>query len=165
MALVTEDGTGLATAESYISVADADTYIAAYKGANATWDGATEAAKEIAARQATQYLDGLYIWKGVKAYTVQALGWPRNYAYDETGTAYTLVPTKLEQATAEVMFLIITGVSLTATVTQASQTKSKRVEGAVSVEYFDSVTYQPVFPVITRLLSDLAAMGGRTVRA
>ena len=118
MALIVEDGTGLSTAESYISVADADTYIAAYRGANATWDAAADATKEVAARQATKYLDGTNAWKGQKEFSTQALGWPRVYAYDETGTAYDGIPTALEQATAEVMFLIVTGETITETVTK-----------------------------------------------
>jgi len=113
MALVVEDGTGLSNAESYISVADADIYIAAYKGADATWDDATDAAKEIAARQATQYIDGLYNWIGEPETSTQALDWPRNYVYDELGYAVDGIPTNLEQATAEVMFLVIGGTSLT----------------------------------------------------
>ena len=74
MALVVEDGTGLSTAESYISVADADTYHS--DRGNALWTG-TDAVKEEALRQATEYLDATYDWKGSISLTTQALNWPR----------------------------------------------------------------------------------------
>lgn len=164
MALIVEDGTGLAAAESYISVTDADTYIASFKGANATWDVATVAAKEIAARQATQYLDGKYAWKGQKEYATQALDWPRAYAYDETGTEYSGVPVKLEQATAETMFLIVTGATITETVSRGTQVKREKV-GEIEVEYMDGAAQQPEYPEVNRLLSDLTIAGGRSVRS
>lgn len=159
MALIVEDGTGLSTAESYISVADADTYIAAYRGANTTWDAATDTAKEVAARQATKYLDGTSSWKGMKEFSTQALAWPRIYAYDETGIAYDGIPVALEQATAEVMFLIVTGETITETVTRGGQTVREKVD-VIEVEYSQSASVQPHFPIISRLVADLVASGG-----
>jgi hypothetical protein len=164
MALVVEDGTGLSTAESYISVADADTYIASYKGADATWDGATDATKEVAARQASKYLDGTNRWKGIKKYSTQTLDWPRVYAYDETATAYTGIPTQLEQATAEVMFLIVTGETITSTVTKSDQTIREKV-GEIEVEYVNGASIQPVYPVVNRLVADLTVAGGKIIRS
>lgn len=77
MTLIVEDGTGLSTAESYISVADADTYFAAR--ANATWAALLTAAKEAALRAATDYMEGRYgqLWKGARTSETQALSWPR----------------------------------------------------------------------------------------
>lgn len=166
MALIVEDGTGLSNAESYISVTDADTYIAAYRGANATWDGASVTDKEVAARQATQYLDGTARWKGVKEFSTQALDWPRSFAYDENNIAFDGIPTKLEQATAEVMFLIVTGETITETVTRQNQTIREKVD-VIEVEYAEGATIQPIYPIITRLISDLVISGaamGRVVR-
>lgn len=163
MTLIVEDGSGMATAESYISVADADTYIAAYKGADSTWDGATEGAKEIAARQATQYLDGAYHYQGVPETSTQALEWPRSYAYDERGYAYDGLPTKLVNATAEVMFLIVTGETITENVSKTAQTKREKV-GDIEVEYVDGATLQPAYPAVNRLLSDLLSHGGSNNR-
>jgi len=164
MALIVEDGTGLSTAESYISTADADTYIASYKGANATWDGATTAAKEIAARQATQYLDGKYAWIGQIETSTQALGWPRAYAYDEIGALIDGLPTKLVQACAEVMFLIVTGETLTENITRASQLKRKKVD-VLEKEWVDGASYQPTYPEVTRLISKLTIPRNRISRA
>lgn len=166
MALIVEDGTGLSNAESYTSVANADIYVAAYHGANVLWDGATVANKEVAARQFTQYLDGTSRWKGLKEFSTQALDWPRVSAYDENNIAFDGVPVKLEQAIAEGMFLIITGETITETVTKLSQTIREKVD-VIEVEYSEGASVQPYFPIITRLISDLVISGasmGRVVR-
>lgn len=74
MSLSVEDGTGLSTAESYVSVAECDTY-ATNNGLTA-WTG-TAAVKEVALRKATRYLDTAFRWRGVRSTTTQALEWPR----------------------------------------------------------------------------------------
>lgn len=163
MALVVEDGTGLSTAESYISVTDADTYIAAYKGADAAWDAATTTAKEIAARQAAQYIDGRYRWQGEVYSATQALDWPRNYVYEENGIMIEGIPTKLEQATAEVMFLIIGGTAITENTDKAAQTIREKV-GDIEVEYAPGASSQPSFPIVSRLLSGYTIPSGRIQR-
>jgi hypothetical protein len=80
MALVVEDGTGLANANSYISVAYADAYFT--DRANAAWGTATQQAKEAALINASSYLDirfsdnlrGIPLNPGV-----QALSFPRKH--------------------------------------------------------------------------------------
>jgi hypothetical protein len=74
MALIVEDGTGLDTAESYISVVDAATYCTAH-GLTA-WTG-TDGVKESALRNATQYIDTMYNFRSAKTYYLQALEFPR----------------------------------------------------------------------------------------
>jgi len=64
MPLIVEDNTGLANAESYISVADADVYLA--NMGRTSWAAATTAAKEIALRKATQYIDTAYSFRGAR---------------------------------------------------------------------------------------------------
>ena len=81
MTLIVEDGTGLATAESFISVADADTRRAAL-GAVAAWTALTTAQKEQALRKSAEYLEQRYSdrWKGDRIISTQALSWPRSGA-------------------------------------------------------------------------------------
>jgi hypothetical protein len=104
MALITEDGTGLASAESYISVSSADTYHSARR-APAAWISASDAEKEAALRQATEYLDAVYErrWLGVRKTQDQALDWPRYGVQDTAGweLGYDEVPIALARATAE----------------------------------------------------------------
>lgn len=74
MSIIVEDGTGLSTAVAYVAVADADAYHTAM--GNTAWTG-TDAAKEIALRRATQYLDNRYTYRGTRLTSTQALEWPR----------------------------------------------------------------------------------------
>jgi hypothetical protein len=79
MALTVEDGTIKEGAESYVTVADADTYHT--NRLNAAWGTATTPAKEAALRKATSYIDWKYVtrWKGQRVFPAQPLMWPRNY--------------------------------------------------------------------------------------
>lgn len=78
MALIVEDGTGLSTAESLCSVADADAYHL-NRGA-AAWAALTTAAKEQNLRKATDYMTQAYRlrWNGSRVTATQALDWPRH---------------------------------------------------------------------------------------
>lgn len=77
MSLIVEDGTGMETAESYASVAQADARLAALGMTN--WATITPTEKEQALRRATvamvQFFGGR--WKGTRLYRAQALDWPR----------------------------------------------------------------------------------------
>ena len=112
MALVTEDGTGQATAESYISITDASTYHNA-RG-QAAWDLLDTDVKEQSLRKATEYMLQVYRnrWKGVRMTSAQALDWPRSGVYLEpvvTGASTEfphlvdddIVPTEVDRACAE----------------------------------------------------------------
>lgn len=76
MTLVVETGAGLANAESYISIADADARHTAL--GNTAWTG-TDAVKESALRKGAEYLEQRYSsrWRGTRLLRDQALSWPR----------------------------------------------------------------------------------------
>jgi hypothetical protein len=99
--LVVEDGTGLSTANTYISNADADTYFGSHLYAT-DWTGASEANQDIALAHATRELDDYIKFEGTKATETQALQWPR---YDIHIDGYyvenTTIPQQLKDATAE----------------------------------------------------------------
>jgi len=109
VALVVETGAGSSTAESYISVADTDTYFDSKRGAASTysadWDAAstTDAIKEACLRWATRLIDKGWIWDGEKSTTTQALRWPRSYILDDEGTEIDgdVIPNDLKHAVAE----------------------------------------------------------------
>ena len=79
MTLIVETGSGSSTAESYISVADADTYHINH--GNATWATLTTTVKEQLLRKATDYMVAVYRlkWDGYRYINTQALDWPRIY--------------------------------------------------------------------------------------
>jgi len=76
MALIVEDGAGLPNAESYVSVADCQ----AYATAHGLQFAGEASALEAALRNATQYLDTAYTYRGQRQTDTQALEWPRTVA-------------------------------------------------------------------------------------
>lgn len=102
MALIVEDGTGLSTAESYISVSGANTRHTAL--GNTAWTG-TDAVKEAALRRATQYMVQSYRgrWQGYRLNTTQALDWPRHSVVVDCFTAVpsNAVPADITNACAD----------------------------------------------------------------
>ena len=103
MSIVVEDGTGLATADSYISVADASAYLANY-GEETAFDALTTPDQENALKIGTRWMDTSYggKWDGSRKYEVQALDWPRVNVEDFDGyaVASTSVPLHITYATA-----------------------------------------------------------------
>jgi hypothetical protein len=95
MAIVVEDGTGLPNSVSYASVAEADAYFLA-KG-NLVWAALTNAAKEVALVNATDYIDTrwFHALPGTRPNETQALEFPRTLG----GELY--LPKKLRVATSE----------------------------------------------------------------
>lgn len=144
MALVVEDGTGKANAESYISVADATTYHA--DRGNTAWAAlATDALREQALRNATEYMVQVYRlrWKGFRMTATQALDWPRSFVYLEpvlTGSnesypqlvSDVIVPTDVSRQCAQLALRASTG---TALIADAGQTVKKEKVGPLEVEY------------------------------
>lgn len=103
MPLIKEDGTGLANANTYANVADADAYHAANLH-DTNWSAATTPNKEKALELATRLIDGSYQFHGIKSTSVQALQWPRRWARDpDTGEDRlpNVIPPDLIRATCE----------------------------------------------------------------
>jgi hypothetical protein len=88
---------GTASSESYASVAEADDYHS--KRGNAAWAALSSDAKEQSLRKATQYLDTMYSWQGlrVRRPEEQALEWPRSYAtYGYYSVPQDTIPTRVK---------------------------------------------------------------------
>lgn len=118
MSLVVETGEGLSTAESYISVADADARHTAF--GNTAWTGAT-GVKEAALRRATAYIEQAYRdrWKGTRLYRAQALSWPRYGAcVDGFDLPSTALPAEVANACADLAVKALDG-ELNADLTRA----------------------------------------------
>lgn len=131
MALITETGTGASDAESYISVADADTYHANL--ANTAWASAATAIKEAALRKATSYIDGNYRFCGRPSSATQALQWPRiGVRINDHPLATNVIPRQLQYACAE-LALVALSESLTSAVD--SQSVASKTVGPISISY------------------------------
>jgi hypothetical protein len=156
MALIVEDGSGRVDAESYLSVAAADTYHAAF--GNSAWTGAEVAVKEAALRRATQYLDARYAWAGEPLTQTQALAWPRVIA-DLPFAKYAWPVKRVCDACAELALRALSGALFTDQLD--AQIKSERV-GPIEVEYATGANGgQTRFAVVDDLLRDLTRGAGR----
>lgn len=155
MALIVEDGTGLSTAEAYASVATADDYHAAM--GNTTWTG-TDAAKEVALRRATQYIDSAYSFRGIVSYSTQRLQWPR-VGYESRQRVETWPPRRLVEACCEAALRALTA-TLQTDVQGDAVTREK--VGEIEIEYAQR-TGQTRMPVVDALLRPYTA-GGLSLR-
>lgn len=156
MSIVVEDGTGLTTAETYVSVADADAYHTAY--GNTGWTG-TDAVKEIALRRAAQYIDARYAFRGQRITSNQALEWPR-VSYEPDGRTESWPPTRLVHACCEAALRALSD-TLQADVS-ADSIKREKV-GEIEVEYGQK-TGQTRYPVVDALLKPYATSSASVLR-
>lgn len=81
LVIIVEDGSGVANANSYISVTDADAYFGARLYSTA-WTGAVTATKNIALVQAARTLDNYIQWYGIKSDPDFTMQWPRVDIYE-----------------------------------------------------------------------------------
>lgn len=160
MALTVEDGSIVAGAESYITLAEANTYFTNRN--NATWAALSDAAKEAAIREAAQYIDGVYTFIGYIVDSDQVMAWPRTPGYDLQGRTIltTEIPQKIKDAQCE-LALEASSSSLLASYT--GETQSEKV-GSLAVSYFRGSPVKS-FPFVSVLLTDLIAGRGKLIRA
>ncbi len=106
--IVVEDGTSKTDANSYASLAAADTYHEERLHVS-DWTGATDDDKNRGLVQATRMLDELVDWNGTRVDEDQALRWPREGVYTPDGDEVDndAIPTFLSNATAEYARLLI----------------------------------------------------------
>lgn len=171
MALVFEDGSGVADAESLTSVAFADDYALRF-GATA-WALLTVGQKEVALRKATAYLQSVYFgrWAGYRSYQHQALDFPRAYVPKErslvdddsilspTGdTAFypsNEVPNEVQSATAELAIKSLIADLLP----DFDRLPRRETVGPLTVEYESNKSPVTTYPQIERMLSRFFASG------
>jgi hypothetical protein len=94
--------------DTYVTVAEADAYVAARPSLSAWTDLATEV-KEAALTEAAIYLDQSYSWKGSIAALTQALSWPRVNVEDREGRSITDVPAAIKKAQIELATMAASG--------------------------------------------------------
>lgn len=151
MAFTVEDGSGVSGANSYVSVADADTYHA--DRSNSGWTG-TDAVKQAALIEATDYVESRYRWAtGVKSSSGNGLGWPRSGAVDVYGhnIGAATVPEKVKQA---VSYLALKALSADLNASLDRAKKRTKVD-AIEVEYVEFSEQSTRYPYVDGLLSGL----------
>lgn len=171
MTITVEDGSVVANAESYIAVADADTYHTNF--GNTAWASLTTALKEAYLRRATQYMVGEYRqrWQGYRHSISQTLDWPRDFVYLEpfilgaVGSypylvSNTIVPTEVKNACAE---LALKAATTTLAADIAPAVKREKVD-VIEVEYADYAADRTKYLQIDQLLKPyLKAGSGATI--
>lgn len=166
MSLITEDGSGLANAESYISVANADARMT--NVGNSNWFTMSTTEKEQALRRSTIYMEQAYRarWQGYRKSLTQALSWPRydvvidRYHYVDVNS----VPADISNACADLAFKAAGG-DLAEDLTRI--VKREKV-GPIETEYADFSPQQVRYVSIDRTLAPYMIGGGafqRLIRA
>jgi len=154
MALVTETGAGIPTANALITLVEFDAYLTDY-GSAAT---GTDDEKNAAIIRASLWLSTFPNWNGAMTYGrgLQGLALPRSGMTDCNGDTVPSdeVPTEVKRATyiAAAAELTTTGV-LTPTITPGTQQKRVKVD-VIEVEYVDQAKVDPVTalrPVLTQI--------------
>lgn len=146
--------------DSYISLADAETYATEHfiGDDKTTWDAASDADKEAALRQATQYVDAKFRdrFLGHIQSTSQALEWPRAAAFDRSGRTLTGTPDAVKDTVVELAKeRIAAGDNIVPVEERGGLVKRERVEGAVEVEYFDGAPSGRTYQFAEMLLSQV----------
>lgn len=160
MAFLVEDGSIVAGANAYLSVADFDAY---WLDRNITLSQ-TQAEKEAAIIIATQYLDQNK-WKGAIVSDAQPLDFPRGGVYDQEGREIpnNIIPQQVKHACAEYAHRQLTApIQPDLEGGAVKRTKSKLGTLEEEIEYADgSVTTRPRYPMADNLIKSLTATTGR----
>ncbi len=159
MSLIVEDGTGLPTAESLVSVAAATARHAAL--GNDTWATITTEQMEQALRRATAYMEQAFRtrWTGRRVSAVQALSWPR---YDVCVDGYSVdsnvVPAEVANACADLALKAAAG-DLNADIERAViREKVGPLETEYSPHSPQAVRYRAIDMLLAPYLSGSSAM-------
>lgn len=148
MAFTVEDGSVVAGANSYASLADAATFHT--DRANTAWTGA-DAVKQSALIRATDYIEQKYAnrWKGSPTDVDQSLSWPRYAVADNVDSDE--IPERLKQA---VCILALEALSADLNPVLGRAVKREKVD-VIEVEYMDSALPEKSRPAIDGLLAPL----------
>jgi hypothetical protein len=158
MALVVEDGTGKADANSFVTETYWDDYWLARNREDLL--ELDPEVKEAAILYVTADISNGYDWNGVKATADQALAWPRYGAYDKDGYAIDedVVPAPVQDATCERGLQHHESGALNEVLDRGGALKSLEV-GPVGLEWESGAPGTPENPYVDMLLSGLY-MGG-----
>lgn len=158
VSLVVEDGSCVPSANSYVSLDFADSYM--LNTGRTGWAEKTDNEKKACLINATSYIDRTYTkvgWKGQKKYhRHQSLCFPRVELFDKDGDEVAGIPEELKKAVCEAAFISMT--SSLFSVKDASGSVKKQKVDVIEVEYYSdgeaSSEYVSRFTVLDYLLSD-----------
>jgi hypothetical protein len=161
VALIVEDGTAKADAQTYVSTAEVTAYASLY-GLSAT--GLTEGH----IMQAMRYIEGAYFgrWVGVKYSEAQALQWPRSFAERQDGWSIyqNEIPKELKDAVSALAIRAINS-DLNPDITRNSAAIEEEV-GPIRVKYANYAPVVTVFRDVELILRNIVSpmRAGKVVR-
>lgn len=172
MALIVEDGSLVANADSYISLEDAQTFVenyySEYDSDAAVFLGLSTGRQEVIARRATYDLDRKYRnrWKGFKRVQSQSLDWPRVDVADEDDydVPEDSIPRRLQRAQIEIMIRLANEVAIFEDQARGGRIKSEKVD-VIAVSYFANAPSTTLFEGLDAVLKGLLTTENRVVRA
>ena len=152
MALVLEDGTGIANADAYVDVDFVTEY--ASKFGKVGWSELNVTVKEVHIRRATQFADNVYLNDYPPLKSDQRLSVPSSSLYVR-GTKISDVPIQVKEAVAELAIISVTN-DLAAIQTDRQPTQRTVKVGDVSKsETFSSEFYRKIFHSVEMMLRPL----------
>ena len=151
MTLIVENGTGLANAEAYGSVAG---YRAYWTARGVDTAATNDAGVEALLRAGTDYIDTIQRYKGVRASASQALEFPRSGLNDWNGFAVTGLPAKVTRACYELARKAGTE-SLYVDLDRGGRITGRSVAG-ISVSYEPGAPVGKTFRAAMKLLEEYA---------
>ena len=110
MAVIITATAGSTTANSFVTLAEAETYMEARLNAS-VWDAATDDTKNRALVESRREIDAM-VWQGERTTEAQALAWPREWVWNPDnpdGDYYDedVIPTRVKNATMELAFQFV----------------------------------------------------------
>lgn len=158
MALIVEDGTRKADADSLTTVEFADAYVTSIYGASHAWSGYSSTEKERRLRVGTRYVCDSYenLFLGERVDNVQALSWPRQNAETNEGfeIGYRDVPLDVQRGVVEAAIIgDLSAMLPTTTTPNLKRTKRKVGPLETENEYAGSAGTQPTYLTIERALT------------
>jgi len=163
MAIIVEDGTGLAASNSYVSLEAALAYHADH--GYPAWAASSDPLRSAALIRATAALDGKYSgrWPGVRCMELQALDWPRYEAWDRDGYPLVGVPSGVKNATcAAALIELATPGALSAALDRGGMIAREKT-GPIETEFFAGAPASTVYQVIKQALARIVKGGGSVV--
>lgn len=167
MTLIVETGAGLPAAESYASIAAADSRCASL--GKTAWATLAEADKEIALRKAMIFMATYRTrWAGRRVYQQQALDWPRyGVVVDGFTVPSTIVPADVVNACIDLAVRAGQGEDLLPDLDTGSNVVKKTKVGPLEDEYFQNTTdARERFVAVDALLAPYfgSAGGGNSIK-
>lgn len=166
--LIIEDGTNVPMANSYISLAFADSY--AISRNYSTWTTLSDYVKSAAIIKAMDYVDNIFNWRGQKLYRDQPLSFPRKDIVDDDGYDRTgEIPIQLKKAICEAAFYVYKKFTLYSSQDPNGVLKKDRKKADVTElekEYFSSsevtIDYTSAYEALDTMLKGLFVQKGQS---